>query len=205
MWVPKIHVYCQWTEVILVLEMLRKMKLNNLNSVLAVISDIHFVRIHWGNIVTVLRSLLCISRVFDILFVNSVFIIETEYNLLFCHFSGIQLCKMTIKLIALPIIHVCKWSLKLQSWLDLSSISIVVGYWRVLDFDFLVQVMTHLLQLCDENDWTHSGIPVEECITVLEELFPRWVLEHLNCISVFQKSTCKSTCIVHIVHNRHCV
>ncbi|WAR24106.1 DCC1-like protein [Mya arenaria] len=39
---------------------------------------------------------------------------------------------------------------------------IIDGYWRVLDFDFLVQVMGHLLQLCDENDWTHSGVPIEE-------------------------------------------
>ena len=43
----------------------------------------------------------------------------------------------------------------------------------MLDFDFLVQVMTHLLQLCDENDWTNTGIPLEECCNVLQELFPR--------------------------------
>ena len=48
----------------------------------------------------------------------------------------------------------------------------------MLDFDFLVQVMTHLLQLCDENDWTQTGIPIEECVSVLEELFPRYVTNY---------------------------
>ncbi|XP_052777613.1 sister chromatid cohesion protein DCC1-like [Mya arenaria] len=56
---------------------------------------------------------------------------------------------------------------------------IIDGYWRVLDFDFLVQVMGHLLQLCDENDWTHSGVPIEECLNVLQELYPRSVVEHV--------------------------
>ena len=43
----------------------------------------------------------------------------------------------------------------------------------MLDFDFLVQVVGHLLQLCDENDWTNTGIPIEDCLNVLQELFPR--------------------------------
>lgn len=56
---------------------------------------------------------------------------------------------------------------------------VIDGYWRVLDFDFLVQVMTHLVQLCDENDWIHSGLPIEECVSVLQELYPRNVIEHV--------------------------
>ncbi|XP_060593222.1 sister chromatid cohesion protein DCC1-like [Ruditapes philippinarum] len=63
--------------------------------------------------------------------------------------------------------------------LDKMQALVINGYWRVLDFDFLVQVMTHLLQLCDENDWTHTGIPIEECVSVLQELFPRNVIEHV--------------------------
>ncbi|XP_045159558.1 sister chromatid cohesion protein DCC1-like [Mercenaria mercenaria] len=63
--------------------------------------------------------------------------------------------------------------------LDKMQALVIDGFWRVLDFDFLVQVMTHLLQLCDENDWTQSGIPIEECVFVLQELFPRNVIGHV--------------------------
>lgn len=68
---------------------------------------------------------------------------------------------------------------EVKTALDKMQALVIDGYWRVLDFDFLVQVMTHLLQLCDENDWTHSGIPVEECVGVLQELYPRNVIEHV--------------------------
>ncbi|KAL4236383.1 Sister chromatid cohesion protein DCC1 [Mactra antiquata] len=56
---------------------------------------------------------------------------------------------------------------------------IINGYWRVLDFDYLVQIMTHIIQLSDENDWLHTGVPIEECLNVLQELFPRSVIEHV--------------------------
>ncbi|XP_052257411.1 sister chromatid cohesion protein DCC1-like [Dreissena polymorpha] len=56
---------------------------------------------------------------------------------------------------------------------------VIDGYWRVLDFDFLVQVMSHLLQLCDENSWLDQGIPIQECLSVLQDIFPRTVIEHV--------------------------
>ena len=37
-----------------------------------------------------------------------------------------------------------------------------------------MQVVSHLLQLCDENDWTNTGIPIEECVQVLQELYPKY-------------------------------
>jgi len=45
----------------------------------------------------------------------------------------------------------------------------------MLDFDYQAQLMTHILQLCDENSWLDTGIPIEECVSVLEELFPRYL------------------------------
>ncbi|XP_021378871.1 sister chromatid cohesion protein DCC1-like isoform X2 [Mizuhopecten yessoensis] len=53
------------------------------------------------------------------------------------------------------------------------------GYWRVLHFDFLTQVLNHIIQLSEENDWLRSGLPLEDCCQTLEELFPRPVIEHV--------------------------
>ncbi|XP_033736716.1 sister chromatid cohesion protein DCC1-like [Pecten maximus] len=56
------------------------------------------------------------------------------------------------------------------------------GYWRVLHFDFLTQVLNHIIQLSEENDWLKNGLPLEDCCQTLEELFPRPVIEHvINC------------------------
>jgi len=48
------------------------------------------------------------------------------------------------------------------------------GYWRILDFQFLSLVLSHIIQLCDENEWIRAGIPYQECMQILEELFPRY-------------------------------
>lgn len=48
------------------------------------------------------------------------------------------------------------------------------GLWRVLDFDFLTQVLNHIIQLCEENDWLSTGIPLDECLGTLGQLFPRY-------------------------------
>ena len=50
----------------------------------------------------------------------------------------------------------------------------VSGYWRILDFQFLSLVLSHIIQLCDENDWIKAGIPYQECMETLVELFPRY-------------------------------
>ncbi|KAL5006003.1 hypothetical protein ScPMuIL_017161 [Solemya velum] len=60
----------------------------------------------------------------------------------------------------------------------------IEGFWRLLDFDYLCQVLNHIIQLCEENDWLEAGIPLAECLLPLEELFPRSVIEHtLECYS----------------------
>ena len=54
-----------------------------------------------------------------------------------------------------------------------STFLLVTGYWRLLDFDFLTQVLSHILQLAEEEDWLYTGVPVKSCCDVLEELYLR--------------------------------
>ncbi|KAK7490469.1 hypothetical protein BaRGS_00018255 [Batillaria attramentaria] len=58
------------------------------------------------------------------------------------------------------------------------------GYWRMLDFDYLSTVMSHIVQLAEEGDWLQTGVPLADCLAVLEELFPREVIKHVvECYS----------------------
>nr|XP_022317947.1 sister chromatid cohesion protein DCC1-like isoform X1 [Crassostrea virginica] len=50
----------------------------------------------------------------------------------------------------------------------------IEGLWRVLDFNFLSQVLNHIIQLCEENDWLSTGIQLEECVETLGQLFPKY-------------------------------
>lgn len=55
----------------------------------------------------------------------------------------------------------------------------IEGYWRLLEFDFLTQVLSHILQLTEEEDWLFAGVPVKSCCDVLGELYLRCVVEHV--------------------------
>ncbi|XP_076462802.1 sister chromatid cohesion protein DCC1-like [Babylonia areolata] len=58
------------------------------------------------------------------------------------------------------------------------------GCWRVLDFDYLSTVMSHIVQLAEERDWMQSGVPLQDTLDVLHDLFPREVITHiLRCFS----------------------
>lgn len=83
-------------------------------------------------------------------------------------------------------------SMELQTALQKLQACQIEGYWRILDFQFLSLVLSHIIQLCDENDWIRAGIPYQECMQILEELFPRDVLDHvLKCYSEKAKSVPK--------------
>ena len=43
----------------------------------------------------------------------------------------------------------------------------------MLDFDHLSTVMSHIVQLAEERDWLHAGVPLQDCLDVLQDLFPR--------------------------------
>ncbi|XP_078318948.1 sister chromatid cohesion protein DCC1-like isoform X2 [Crassostrea virginica] len=65
----------------------------------------------------------------------------------------------------------------------------IEGLWRVLDFNFLSQVLNHIIQLCEENDWLSTGIPLEECMETLGQLFPKEVITHIiQCYADEMKS-----------------
>ncbi|KAL8615987.1 hypothetical protein ACOMHN_014949 [Nucella lapillus] len=58
------------------------------------------------------------------------------------------------------------------------------GHWRVLDFDYLSTVMTHIIQLSEERDWIQDGVPLQDTLDVLHDLFPGEVITHiLRCFS----------------------
>nr|XP_022319946.1 sister chromatid cohesion protein DCC1-like isoform X2 [Crassostrea virginica] len=65
----------------------------------------------------------------------------------------------------------------------------IEGLWRVLDFNFLSQVLNHIIQLCEENEWLSTGIPLEECVETLGQLFPKEVITHIiQCYADEMKS-----------------
>lgn len=64
---------------------------------------------------------------------------------------------------------------------------LINGCWRVLDFDYESQVMTHILSLVQENSWSYDEIPVEETLSTLENLEPRSLLEH--CLKCYGEET----------------
>ncbi|XP_046353468.2 sister chromatid cohesion protein DCC1-like isoform X1 [Haliotis rufescens] len=56
---------------------------------------------------------------------------------------------------------------------------LIDGHWRMLDFDFLMQVLNHILQLCEEHDWLMTGVNMTECCDTLQDLYPRHLVEHV--------------------------
>eukprot|EP00057_Strongylocentrotus_purpuratus_P001139 XP_001194603.3 PREDICTED: sister chromatid cohesion protein DCC1 [Strongylocentrotus purpuratus] len=65
---------------------------------------------------------------------------------------------------------------------------LIDGHWRVLDFDYESQVLTHILSLVQENSWSYDEVPLEETLSTLENLEPRPILEHcLKCCGDFTR------------------
>ncbi|KAJ8869660.1 hypothetical protein PR048_028653 [Dryococelus australis] len=50
------------------------------------------------------------------------------------------------------------------------------GAWRVLDHEYLFRVVSHILNLVDENSWPLSAVPRGETISTLSNLVPEYVL-----------------------------
>ncbi|XP_072045303.1 sister chromatid cohesion protein DCC1-like isoform X2 [Amphiura filiformis] len=56
------------------------------------------------------------------------------------------------------------------------------SYWRVLEYNYENQVLSHIVNLVEENSWNYKEIPLNETLEVLQSLEPRIILEHcLNC------------------------
>ncbi|XP_041044993.1 sister chromatid cohesion protein DCC1 isoform X2 [Carcharodon carcharias] len=58
----------------------------------------------------------------------------------------------------------------------------IEGYWRILEFDYEMKLLSHVIQLVDSESWSFSKIPLTICLQELELLEPRQMIEHcLNC------------------------
>ena len=49
----------------------------------------------------------------------------------------------------------------------------VVGYWRILEYVYENTVLTHILNLIEENSWNFKEVPVDETMEVLQSLEPK--------------------------------
>jgi len=60
-----------------------------------------------------------------------------------------------------------------------SFISIIIGYWRILDFEYECRAVSFLLNLIDEQSWSYNTIPLDETLNILGELLPPVILQHI--------------------------
>ncbi len=55
-----------------------------------------------------------------------------------------------------------------------------IGYWRVFDADYRDRVCQYILTLLEEEDWSYKQVPLEQTISKLEELEPRWGVARIH-------------------------
>ncbi|KAG8443112.1 hypothetical protein GDO86_011796 [Hymenochirus boettgeri] len=58
----------------------------------------------------------------------------------------------------------------------------IKGFWRLLDFDYEMKLLTHITQLVDSESWSFSRVPLNVCLQELRPLEPEEMIKHcLNC------------------------
>ncbi|XP_029308198.1 sister chromatid cohesion protein DCC1 [Cottoperca gobio] len=56
------------------------------------------------------------------------------------------------------------------------------GYWRMLDFDYEMKLLSHVTQLVDSESWSFNKVPLQTSLEELAPLEPKEMIEHcLNC------------------------
>ncbi|XP_066547496.1 sister chromatid cohesion protein DCC1 [Amia ocellicauda] len=56
------------------------------------------------------------------------------------------------------------------------------GCWKILDFEYEIQILGHITQLVDSESWSFSKVPLSVCLEELGPLEPKEMIEHcLNC------------------------
>ncbi|NXU03056.1 DCC1 protein, partial [Buphagus erythrorhynchus] len=55
----------------------------------------------------------------------------------------------------------------------------IEGYWRILDFDYEMKLLSHVTQLIDSESWPLSKVPLCACLEELGSLEPREMIEHI--------------------------
>jgi hypothetical protein len=57
----------------------------------------------------------------------------------------------------------------------------VIGYWRLLDTDYIGGFLDYLIPLINQNGWSIDNIDFEECILQFEDEkdYPAYITRHL--------------------------
>nr|XP_033788967.1 sister chromatid cohesion protein DCC1 [Geotrypetes seraphini] len=61
----------------------------------------------------------------------------------------------------------------------------IEGCWRILDFDYEMKLLSHVIQLVDSESWSFSKVPLSLCLQELETLEPKDMIEH--CLECYGK------------------
>lgn len=61
----------------------------------------------------------------------------------------------------------------------IDKLLIILGCWRVLEFEYECRALSFLLNLIDEQSWPYNTIPVDETSKILDELLPPVILQHI--------------------------
>lgn len=56
---------------------------------------------------------------------------------------------------------------------------LILGYWRVLEFEYECRALSFLLNLIDEQSWPYNRVPMDEAQNILGELLPPVILQHI--------------------------
>ncbi|XP_031213792.1 sister chromatid cohesion protein DCC1 isoform X2 [Mastomys coucha] len=59
------------------------------------------------------------------------------------------------------------------------------GYWRILEFDYEIQLLNHVTQLVDSESWSLNRVPLTVCLQELGPLEPEEMIEH--CLKCYGK------------------
>lgn len=92
--------------------------------------------------------------------------------------------------------HVQASESELCEALDRLQACMIDGYWRLFDLDYRDSVFQHILTVLEEEDWSFRVVPLEATCQKLEELEPRFAIEHcLKCYgNVFTSDTGTTYC-----------
>ncbi|NXD69597.1 DCC1 protein, partial [Eolophus roseicapillus] len=55
----------------------------------------------------------------------------------------------------------------------------IEGYWRILEFDYEMKLLNHVIQLIDSESWSLKKVPLRTCLEELGSLEPTAMIEHI--------------------------
>ncbi|XP_040193703.1 sister chromatid cohesion protein DCC1 [Rana temporaria] len=76
-------------------------------------------------------------------------------------------------------------SLELMNHLKVIHACQISGFWRLLDFDYEMKLLSHITQLMDSESWSFSRIPLKVSLQELRPLEPEAMIQH--CLECYGK------------------